>query len=154
MKIWERVIKTRQRRTVNISQASCQGGAPQILSLHCGKLWRSTEGKQCIVFIDLEKAYDRVPRVEVWNCLRLKGVPEGYVRLIQDMYQGCTTQIRCAAGVTRDFEVSVGVHQGSALSPLLFAIGMDCLTEEVRLEAPWNMMFVDDVVLCTETRGS
>ena len=77
---------------------------------------------------------------------------KGYVRLIQDMYQGCKTQIRCAAGITRDFEVSVGVHQGSAPSPLLLAIVMDCLTEKVRLEAPWNMMFVDDVVLCTETK--
>ena len=48
--------------------------------------------------------------------------------------------------------VSIGVHQGSALSPLLFAIMMDCLTEEVRLEATWNMMFVDDVVLCTEIK--
>ena len=74
------------------------------------------------------------------------------MRLIQDMYRGCTTQIRCAAGVTRDFEVNVGVHQGSVLSPLLFNIVMDCLTEEVRLEAPWNTMFSDDVVLCTKTK--
>ena len=44
------------------------------------------------------------------------------------------------------------VHQGSVLSPLLFNIAMDCLTEEVGLETPWNMMFVDNVVLCTETK--
>ena len=112
------------------------------------------EGQQNVhcVFIDMEKAYDRVLRAEVWNCLRMKGVPEGYVRLIQDMYRRCTTQIRCATGVTMDFEVNVGVHRGSVLSPLLFNIVMDFLTEEVRLEAPWNMMFADDVVLCTETK--
>ena len=46
----------------------------------------------------------------------------------------------------------MGVHQGSLLSPLLFNIVMDCLTEEVRLEAPWNMMFVNNVVLRTETK--
>ena len=35
---------------------------------------------------------------------------------------------------------------------LLFNIVMDCLMEKVRLEAPWNMMFADDVVLCMETK--
>ena len=68
------------------------------------------------------------------------------------MYQGCTTQIRCTAGVTKDFEVNVEVYQGSVLSPLLFNIVMDCLIEEVRLEAPWNMIFANDVVLCTGTK--
>ena len=35
-----------------------------------------------MVFIDLEKAYDRVPRQEVWRCMREKGVPEKYVMIV------------------------------------------------------------------------
>ena len=105
------------------------------------------------VFIDLEKAYDRVPREEVWNCLRLKGVTESYVRLIQDMYRDSQTQIRCADGLGEPFYVTVGLHQDSTLSPLLlFIIIMDCLTENIRRGNPWDMMFADDVVSCTETR--
>jgi hypothetical protein len=44
-----------------------------------------------MVFIDLEKAYDRVPRQEVWRCMREKGVLEKYVRLVQDMYKNVKT---------------------------------------------------------------
>ena len=36
-----------------------------------------------MVFIDLEKAYDRVPSQEVWRCIREKGVPENYVRIVR-----------------------------------------------------------------------
>ena len=49
-------------------------------------------------------------------------------------------------------EVRVGLHQGSALSPFLFAIIMDVLTKDVRKEAPWDIMFADDVVLCREDK--
>ena len=41
---------------------------------------------------------------------------------------------------------------GSALSPFLFAIIVDVLTKDVRKEAPWDMMFTDDVVLCREDK--
>ncbi|KAI5726286.1 hypothetical protein M8J77_026529 [Diaphorina citri] len=101
-----------------------------------------------LVFIDLEKAYDRVPRDEIWRCLRMAGSPEKYVRVIQDMYDKATTQIRSSAGVTDHFPVKVGLHQGSALSPYLFDVIMDVLTEGVRRDAPWCMLFADDVVLC------
>ena len=66
--------------------------------------------------------------------------------------KGAQHKSQCATGVIRDFEVSVRVDQGSTLSPLLFTIVMDYLTGEVRLEAPRNMMFADDVVLCMETK--
>ncbi|KAK3556387.1 hypothetical protein QTP70_007995 [Hemibagrus guttatus] len=51
-----------------------------------------------------------------------------------------------------EFKVEVGLHQGSALSPFLFAIVMDQLSEEVRQESPWTMMFSDDIVICSESR--
>ncbi|KAK3545442.1 hypothetical protein QTP70_007642 [Hemibagrus guttatus] len=101
---------------------------------------------------DLEKVYDRVPREELWYCLRKSGVAVKYVREVQDMYERSRTVVRCAVGQTEEFKVEVGLHQGSALSPFLFAIVMDQLSEEVRQESPWTMMFADDIVICSESR--
>ena len=47
------------------------------------------------VFVDLEKAYDRVPREELWYCMRKSGVVEKYVRLVQDIYEESETVVRC-----------------------------------------------------------
>ncbi|KAK3528805.1 hypothetical protein QTP70_011589 [Hemibagrus guttatus] len=103
------------------------------------------------VLENLEKAYDRVPREELWYCMRKSGVAETYVRVVQDMYERSRTVVRCAVGQTEEFKVEVGLHQGSALSPFLFAIVMDQLSEEVRQESPWTMMF-DNIVICSESR--
>ena len=54
----------------------------------------------------------------------------------------------CAAGTSEPFALEVGLNQGSAFSPFLFAIMMDSQSENIRKEAPWQMMFADDVVLC------
>ncbi|KAK3536535.1 hypothetical protein QTP86_013862 [Hemibagrus guttatus] len=104
------------------------------------------------VFVDLGKAYDRMPREELWYCMRKSGVAEKYVRVVQDMYERSRTVVRCAVGQTEEFNVEVGLHQGPALSPFLFAIVMDQLSEEVRQEYPWTMMFADDIVICSESR--
>ena len=63
------------------------------------------------------------------------------------MYRGCKTKVRSAAGESDSFNVDVGLHQGSALSPYLFIILMDVLTEGVMKEVPESMMFADDIVL-------
>ena len=39
------------------------------------------------VFVNLEKAYDRVPREELWYCMIKSGIVEKYVELVQDMYE-------------------------------------------------------------------
>ncbi|KAK3549717.1 hypothetical protein QTP86_007195 [Hemibagrus guttatus] len=79
------------------------------------------------VLENLEKAYDRVPREELWYCMRKSGVAEKYVRVVQDMHERSRTVVRCA-------------------------VVMDQLSEEVRQESPWTMMFADDIVICSESR--
>ena len=44
--------------------------------------------------------------------------------------------------------VEVGLHQDSAISPYLFLLLMDVLTEDVRKDVPGSIMFADDIVLC------
>lgn len=94
-----------------------------------------------LVFIDLEKAYDRVPRGEAWRCLRERNVSEKYVRLVQDMYERVTTQVRSSLGLTEKFYVTVGLHQGSSLSPYIFDLIMDVLGQNIIAPAPWDMLF-------------
>ena len=98
----------------------------------------------------LEKTYDRVPREELWYYMRKLGIVGNDERLVQDMYEGSETVVGCAVETTESFKVEVGLHQGSALSP--FAVIMDRLTDEVRSEPPWTMLFADDILICEETR--
>ena len=104
------------------------------------------------VLVHLEKAHNRVPREELWYCIRKSGIVKKYVRLVQDMYEGSETVVRCAVGTTESFKVKVGLHQGSALSLFLFTVIMDRLTDEVRREQPWTMLFADDIVIFEEAR--
>ena len=105
--------------------------------------YKESQREQYCVFVDLEKAYDRVPREELWYCMRKSGMVEKYMRLVQDMYEISEIVMRCAVGTTESFKVKVGLHQGLALSPFLFAVIMDRLTDEVRREPLWTMLFTD-----------
>ncbi|KAK3552015.1 hypothetical protein QTP70_031597, partial [Hemibagrus guttatus] len=136
MKLWERVVEARLRKVVEICEQQ-YGFMPRksttdaIFALRIlMEKYRDGQRELHCVFVDLEKAYDRVPREELWYCMRKSGVAEKYVRVVQDMYERSRTVVRCAVGQTEEFKVEVGLHQGSALSPFLFAMLMDQLSEE------------------------
>ena len=102
-------------------------------------------------FIDLEKAYDRVPRDLVYWSLRKRKVPEKLVRLVKATYKKAATVARTAHGKTGQFELEVGLHQGSGLSPFLFTIVLDTISEECRNGLPWELLFADDLAITADS---
>ena len=100
-----------------------------------------------MVFVDLEKAYDTVPREVLWRCMRKRNIPEGYIRLVQYMYQGTTTRVKSNRGISEQFEVGIGLHQGSALSPFLFIMLVDTTSQDMRTDLPWELLYADDLAI-------
>jgi hypothetical protein len=86
-----------------------------------------------MVFIDLEKAYDKIPRNLMWWALDKHKVPIKYVTLIKDMYDKFVTSVRTTDGDTNVFPINIGLHQGSALSPYLFSLVIDEVTRRAGL---------------------
>ena len=81
-------------------------------------------------FADLEKAFDRVPTKVVEWALRKKELPEVLVQAVMSLYGNLRTNVRVGSGLLEEYGVSVGVHQGSALSPLIFAIVVGVVTKD------------------------
>nr|XP_027232447.1 uncharacterized protein LOC113823923 [Penaeus vannamei] len=63
------------------------------------------------VFVDLVKAYDRMPTEELWHCVRMSGVAEKYVKVVKDIYDESETAVRCAAGMTEGSKVEDNVNK-------------------------------------------
>ena len=68
------------------------------------------------------------------------------------LYLNSPSKVRFAGGLSGQFPIRVGVHQGSAPSPLLFKIVMEEVTEWCRKGNPWELLYADDLVLTAETK--
>ena len=67
------------------------------------------------------------------------------------LYKGCKTAVSVYGKLSSSFSVEVSVHQRSALSPLLFIMVMDVLTEDVRDGSLMELLYADDLILCGES---
>ena len=97
----------------------------------------------------LEKAFDRVPREVISWAMRKLGDEQWLVSAVMSMYTGAKTVVRTVYCNSKGFEVKVGMHQGSALSPLLFVIVMETISREFRVALPWELLY--DLAVIAET---
>uniref|UniRef100_A0A8I6Y751 Reverse transcriptase domain-containing protein n=1 Tax=Hordeum vulgare subsp. vulgare TaxID=112509 RepID=A0A8I6Y751_HORVV len=158
MQLWERVIEHRLIRLTSVTknQFGFMPGRSTMEAMFLVRqlMERYKEQKKDLhmVFIDLEKAYDKIPQNVMWWALEKHNVPIKYITLIKDMYDNVVTSVRTSDGDTDDFPIRIGLHQGSALSPYLFDLVMDEVTRDIQGDIPWCMIFADDVVLVDESR--
>jgi len=75
MKLWERVIEGKLRADIKISENQFgfmpDGSTIEAIHIICRlvEFFRDRKKNLYMVFIDLEKAYARVPRKVLWRCL-------------------------------------------------------------------------------------
>ena len=153
MKVVERIIETLIRDCISIDDMQF-GFMPGRGTTDAIFILRQLQEKHLdrklslyFAFVDLEKAFDRVPRKVIWWAKRKLGVEEWLVKLVQAMYSNARSQVRVNGTYSDPFEVKVGVHQGSVLSPLLFIIVLEALSREYRTGCPWELLYADDLVI-------
>ena len=103
-------------------------------------------------FVDLKKAFDRIPRKVIWWAMRSLGVSEWIVQTVQAMYDTPKSRVRLNGNFSEIFNVNVGVHQGSVQSPLLFIMVIEALSRELRTGCPWELLYADDLVIIAESK--
>ena len=70
---------------------------------------------------------------------------------MMSLYEGSRTKVRAGSGTSKEFGERVGVHQGSVLSPLIFAIVVDAVTEHAREGLLNGILYADDLVLMSKS---
>ena len=76
-----------------------------------------------ILFLDLVKAFDRVPRELLWQLLEKFGVPPKLVRLLKALHKDVIVKFE-VEGLEHEVNCTIGVKQGDILGPVLFIIFM------------------------------
>ena len=85
-----------------------------------------------------------------WALSKL-GVDEWLIRIVMALYTEALTVVRTYVGLSESFEVKVGLHQGSVLSPFLFAAVMIVVSSEARSGLPSDLLYADDLVFMAPT---
>ena len=156
MKVVERVVERRLRDMVTINEMQCgfMPGRGTVDALYMVRMlqekYARKKKKLYMCFVDLEKAFDRVPRKVIEWALRKKGVEERMVKMVMEMYRGAKTRVRIGSTLSDGFDVDVGVHQGSILSPFLFISVMDVVCGSVMEGLLFEILYADDLVLMAE----
>jgi len=136
MKVVERIFEHRIRQQIEVDDMQLgfmkgKGTTDAIFTVRQMQENFRVNGKKLYFgFVDLEKAFDRVPREVIRWAMRKLRVEEWLVLAVMSMYTGAKTVVRTVYGNSSGFEVKAGMHQGSALSPLLFVTVMEAISRE------------------------
>ena len=134
-----------------------------ILHTIISKYLAHKKGRLYVAFIDFEKAFDRIDHYSMFYKLLKSGVHGKMYKVLFSMYQHVKSCVRTPKGITDFFNCSLGVQQGSVLSPLLFNIFVNDIGETLQNTELFSgvdigllkiiyLLFADDLTLVSSSK--
>ena len=117
MKIVEKVLERRIQTLINLNEIQFRfmSGKKTVDAIFILRKMQEehqkNDNKLYMCFVDMEKAFERVPRKVMEWAMRKKGLSEVMVRAVISLYDGAKTRVRVGSAYSEEFKVKVGVHQ-------------------------------------------
>ena len=170
-KILEAIVNRRlmrylkQKNLINAEQAGFQEDRSTLENLfvldQCFEKANKLKQPIYVAFLDISKAFDKAWRNGLLRKLANNGVTGKLLRLIGEFYTETKSMARLQEGISREFETTAGVMQGSMLSPTLFNLLLneivetmnDCNGFKIEGITVKMLLYADDIVLISDCRN-
>ena len=137
-KLYERIINERVKKQVTITKAQA-GGKPGCSTVDHLIVLKQTiseiraKGQTAyIIFLDVQKAYDKAWLDAIIYALHQNGVKGKNLRMIKKLNSNLTAKIQTRHGLTRKIQIKDSIRQGGVLSVIEYATLIDEIAKELR----------------------
>ncbi len=89
--------------------------------------------KMFVLYVDLKKAYDSVPRKSLWSVMKKCGIPPTMLSVVWSLHDGMSAEVTENGQVAPKFEVRNGLRQGCVIAPTLFNLYFTMAMEQWRI---------------------
>ena len=114
-------------------------------------------------FIDYTKAFECVYHNKLWKIFKEMGITDHLTCLLKNLYEGQEATVRTGHETMDWFKIGKGVCQGYILSPCLFNLYTEYISENVRLDEAQvgikivrrninNLRYANDITLIAESK--
>lgn len=115
-----------------------------------------------MTWIDYAKAYDMVPHSWIIETLKIAGVAENTVQIVENSMKMWNTSLECNGEQLGKVNIKRGIFQGDSLSPLLFVIALvplSCVLRSIRKGYKMkegrlinHLLFMDDLKIYARSK--
>ena len=88
------------------------------------------------IFYDQEKAFDSVPRDDMWAVLKRFGLPDQIIAMIRALHDGMAARVIHQGDMLEEFPVTCGLKQGCVLAPTNFSFYLAAMLHDIPQDKP------------------
>lgn len=125
--------------------------------MNIAETYKRKQKKLYAFFVDFRAAFDSIPREALFYKLHNLEISTKVIEVLRSMYESNVACVWDGKTLSDEFETTVGVKQGCVLSPLLFSLYVNDITECVKGGIEFNqrnipaLLYADDMVFLSDT---